>query len=260
MIVRKSTSKWVLALPLLVVLLFTLQGCVTESTGGLPDPASVSIRVQAQLDLARGYLEQGNIDRARTSLQSALAIDPRAVEAHTLLGVLYASESDTALAEEHFKFALDTDPTNSQALNNYGSFLYSQGRYEEAVSKLQLLVKDTDYRARGQAYENLGLAQIRNGDMAGAKASFNRALQLNFAQPRASLELAQIAYDEGEYAMAGEYFEGFRSYARQTARTLCLGIKLAQNTGDTDQMASYGMALNNLFPDSSEAEKCITPN
>jgi type IV pilus assembly protein PilF len=260
MMLRKSTSKRLLALPLLGVLLFTLQGCVTESSGGLPDPASVSIRVQAQLDLSRAYLEQGNIERARASLQSALEIDPRAVEALTLLGVLYAAESDYALAEQHFKLALETDPTNSQALNNYGSFLYSQGRYEEAVSRLQLLVKDTDYRARAQAFENLGLAQIKVGDMAGAKESFNRALQLNFVQPRASLELAQIAYDEGEYAIAGEYFDGFRSYARQTSRTLCLGMKLARTTGDTDQIASYTMALNNLFPDSNEAAKCVAPN
>ena len=249
-------SKWVPALPSLVVLLFTLQGCVTESSGGLPDPASVPIRVQAQLDLARAYLEQGNIDRARISLQSALEIDPRAVEAHTLLGVLYASESEYPLAEQHFKTALKIDPTNSQALNNCGSFLYARGRYQEAVTNLQLLVEDTDYRARGQAFENLGLAQIKIGDLAGAKVSFNRALQLNFAQPRASLELAQIAYDEGDYAIAGEYFDGFRSYARQTARTLCLGMKLAGTTGDTDQLASYSMALNNLFPDSNEAARC----
>jgi type IV pilus assembly protein PilF len=260
MILWKSTSKRVLALPSLVVLLCILQACVTESSGGLPDPAATPIRVQAQLDLARGYLEQGNIDRARTSLHSALEIDPRAVEAHTLLGVLYASESENALAEQYFKTALKIDPTNSQALNNYGSFLYSQGRYEEAVTSLQLLVQDTDYRARGQAFENLGLAQIKVDDMAGAKESFNRALQFNFVQPRASLELAQIAYDEGEYAIAGEYFDGYRSYARQTARTLCLGIKLARTTGDADQMASYALALNNLFPDSNEAERCVAPN
>ena len=52
------------------VLLAALVGCVTETTG-VPQPADADSRVQAQLDLARGYLEQGNTERARTAQQSA---------------------------------------------------------------------------------------------------------------------------------------------------------------------------------------------
>jgi type IV pilus assembly protein PilF len=246
-------------MPALVGLLVTLAGCVTESTGGLPDPAAPPDRVQAQLDLARGYLEQGNTERARASLNKALEIDSRAVEAHVLLAVLNAAEKEDALAERHFRIALSIDPDNSQALNNYGSFLYEQGRYEEAVGHLRKLVKDTDYRARSQAYENLGLAELRINDVTAAEESFSRALQLNYAQPRASLELAQMAYDRGNYRAASEYYDGFRSQARQTARSLCLGMKLAQQTGDTDRMASYALALNNLFPNSPEASQCVVP-
>jgi type IV pilus assembly protein PilF len=243
----------------LVCVLATLTGCVTESTGGLPDPAAAPERVQAQLDLARGYLEQGNTERARASLNKALDIDSRAVEVHVLLAVLNAAEKENALAERHFKTALNIDPDNSQALNNYGSFLYEQGRYDEAVSHLRKLVKDTDYRARSQAYENLGLAELKINDVTAAEESFNRALQLNYAQPRANLELAQMAYDRGDYRIASEYYDGFRAQARQTARSLCLGMKLSQQTGDTDRMASYALALNNLFPDSREASQCIVP-
>ena len=76
-------SRW--ANVFLVTVLVSLAGCVTESTGGLPDPAPPASRVNAQLDLARGYLEQGNMERARTSLNKALEIDSRSVEAHVLL-------------------------------------------------------------------------------------------------------------------------------------------------------------------------------
>ena len=44
--------------------------------------------------------------------------------------------------------------------------------------------------------------------------------------------------------------------ARQTPRSLCLGMKLAAKTGDSDSVASYALALNNLFPDSPEAAGC----
>jgi type IV pilus assembly protein PilF len=243
----------------LVLAALLLGGCVTQSSGGLPDPAAPSDRVQAQLDLGRGYIEQGNMERARTALNKALEIDARSVEAHVLLGVLNAAESEYGLAERHFKSALAIDPDNAQALNNYGSFLYSRARYEEAVRFLRQLVRDTDYRARSQAYENLGLAELKIGEVAAARESFSRALQLSYSQPRSSLELAEIAYDEGSYEAAYEYYDGFRSQARQTPRSLCLGMKLAQRQGDTDRMASYALALNNLYPDSPEASECVVP-
>ena len=244
---------------LLVAVLITLGGCVTESTGGLPDPAPPENRVNAQLDLARGYLEQGNTERARSSLNKALEIDSRSVEAHVLLAVLNAAESEWGLAEQHFKTALSINPRDAMALNNYGSFLYSRGRFEESVQYLNTLVQDPDYRARSQAYENLGLAQLRVNQKEAARESFSRALQLSFSQPQSSLELAQLTYDEGDISGAAGYYDSFRSLAQQTARSLCLGMKIAQAQRDSDRMASYALALNNLFPDSPEASECVVP-
>lgn len=243
----------------LAAVLITLGGCVTESTGGLPDPAPPASRVNAQLDLARGYLEQGNMERARTSLNKALEIDSRSVEAHVLLAVLNAAESEWGIAEQHFKTALSIDPKDAMALNNYGSFLFSRGRYEESVRYLSLLVQDTDYRARSQAYENLGLAQLKVNQKDAARESFNRALQLSFSQPQSSLELAQLAYEDGDIESAAGYYDAFRSLAQQSARSLCLGMKIAQVQRDSDRMASYALALNNLFPDSPEATECVVP-
>jgi type IV pilus assembly protein PilF len=240
-------------------MLITLSGCVTESTGGLPDPAPPESRVDAQLDLARGYLEQGNMERARTSLNKALEIDSRSVEAHVLLAVLYAAESEWGLAEQHFRTALSLDPMDAMALNNYGSFLFSRGRYEESVQNLSKLVQNTDYRARSQAYENLGLAQLKVNDRDGAWESFNRALQLSFSQPQSSLELSELAYDDGDIQSAAGYYDNFRALAQQNSRSLCLGMKIAQAQQELDRMASYALALNNLFPDSPEATECVVP-
>ncbi len=243
----------------LACLTLILGGCVTSRTGGLPDPAAPADRVTAQLDLARGYLEQGNTERARTSLNKALQIDPRSVEAHVLLGVLNAAESEWGLAERDFKTALSISPKDPMALNNYGSFLYSRGRYEEAVHYLRILVQDPDYRARSQAYENLGLAELKINEVEAARDSFSRSLQLSFAQPIASLELAQISYDEGDIALASTHYDAFRTLAPQSSRSLCLGMKISQRKGDFDAMASYALALNNLFPNSPEVSECVVP-
>ena len=236
-----------------------LAGCVTETTGGGPEPAATAERVQAHLDLARGYLEKRDYTRARPPLTRALEVDSRSVEALVLMAVLNEAEDDSDLAEQHYRSALRIDAGNSQALNNYGSFLYGQERYGEAAEHPRRLVKNTDYRARSQAYENLGMAELRLDNRESAKEAFNRALLLNSSQARSSLELADMAYADGDYSLAQQRYDAFRRSARQTPRSLCLGMKLGQTAGDTDQMASYALALQNLFPNSREAKECEVP-
>ena len=243
----------------LVICVLLMAGCVTTSTGGLPAPAADAQRVKAQLDLARGYLENRHLERARVPLNRALSIDSRSVEAHVLLALLNEAESDPVLAEKHYELALKYDRANSQALNNYGSFLYGQERYLESVDVLRRLVLDADYRARSQAYENLGLAELKIGESERAEEAFLRSLQLNFTQPRSSLELADIAYTDGDFVKARDFYDSFRTQARQTPRTLCLGMKIAQTSHNTNEMASYALALNNLFPESAEAKNCEVP-
>ena len=237
---------------------FGLIACITETTGGLPPPAPVEERLQAQLDLARGYLAQRDWSRARGPLANALELDPRSVETHVLYAVLYENEGEPGIAEQYYQRALKIAPNDSQALNNYGTFLYGQGRYQDALVPLRRLVKDTEYHLRAQAYENLGLTEIRLGNFDEAKAAFVRSLELNFAQSRSSLELADLHYAEGDFTTAQEYYVGYLNLSRQTARSLCLGMKLGAVAGDDDQIASYGMQLRNLHPQA--AGQCTVPN
>ena len=230
--------------------------CVTETTGGLPPPAPLEERVQAQLDLARGYLEQRDFNRAQPALLKALDIDPRHVEAHVLSAVLFHAQNEYELAEYHYQYALRIEPDNAQALNNYGTFLYSRERFDEAIVPLSRLVADTSYRARSQAFENLGLAQLRVDDVAAAEASFVRALELNFRQAGSTLELADIAFKRGDYQLAASRLLEYRTMARQTPRSLCLGVKVASELGDADQLASNELALKNMYP--AAAEQCLT--
>ncbi len=241
-------------LAILAFVSLALTGCVTETTGGLPGPAPKDTRVQAQLDLARGYIAQGDLTRARTPLDRAVEIDPNNVEVHVLTAIVYYAEGEYEIAESHYKRALRLEPGNAQALNNYGTFLYSQERYDDAVVQLAKLVKDTSYRARPQAFENLGLANLQAGNVEEAEANFQRALDLNFRLPRATLELADIAYNRGEYRAAAARLLEYKTMAQQNARSLCLGVKVGTALGDADQVASNALALKNLFPD--QADQC----
>lgn len=240
---------------LALVMLGSAAGCVTETTGGLPAPAEAEARVQAQLDLARGYIEQRNMMRARTSLNRALEIDPAHVETRVLYAVVLESENEYELAEDNYRAALRAEPANAQALNNYGRFLYGRQRYAEAIDVLSVLVQDTGYRARAQAFENLGLALIAAQRGEEAHAAFTRSLELNFRQPRSSLELAAIELARGNYDTAQSQLISFRTYARQTPRSLCLGIQINRALGNADEVASNTLALKNLYPE--QAAQCL---
>ena len=242
-------------LVMLALIVGVVAGCVTETSGGLPAPADAEQRVQAQLDLARGYIEQRNMARAKTSLTRALEIDPGHVETRILYAVVLESENEYELAEQNYRAALQREPANAQALNNYGRFLYGRARYVEAVDVLSVLVKDTGYRARAQAFENLGLALIAAERSAEAHSAFTRALELNFRQPRSNLELAAIELARGNYQTAQSQLISFRTYARQTPRSLCLGIQINRALGNADEVASNTLALKNLYPE--QASQCL---
>lgn len=233
-----------------------LTGCVTESTGG-SKPAPPGEQLRAHLDLARGYLEKRDWNRAREPLERALQIDPRSAEAHTLMAVLYQAQKEPDRAEQYYRQALRYDPSNAMALNNYGSFLYSRGRFEEALGPLRRLVENPDYRERAQAYENLGFAELRVGNEERAGVAFERALSFGSVLPRSGMELARLAFESGDYSAARTYYDMYRGRARRTPANLCLGLRLARVAGDENQQASHEIALRNLFPDSAEAKRCI---
>ena len=233
-----------------------LGGCVTTVTGNGIEEASEEARVKAQIDLARGYLAENNFQRARRPLERALEIDSRSVEAHVLKAIIHQREDEVALAEKHYKLALRFDPNDAQALNNYGGFLYSQGRVKAALVPLRKSVKDTAYSARAQAFVNLGLVEASLENIDGARSAFERSLMLNSQQPRPHLELADIYFTQGNVLRAADHYGQFRIGARQTARSLCLGVRIATALELPDEQSSLRLALKNLYPGSEEARTC----
>jgi type IV pilus assembly protein PilF len=249
----RSLVQWQLPTIVLALLLgLSLTGCVTTIEGGSPQPAPQAQRVQAQLALARGYMEEGDWQNARVPLERALTIDPRSSDAHVLFALVYQAEGASDRAEEHYRRALRLDRNSSLALNNYGSFLYVQSRYGEARQMLVRVVEDSSYPARPQALENLALTELALGEVDRAEDAFRRALRLNPDLPQAHLELAEIQFARGNHAAAVTHFETHRRLARHTPRSLWLAIRLFGAMNDLDAVASYVLQLRNLFPGSEE--------
>lgn len=229
-----------------------LNGCVTTVEGGPQPAASTENRLQAQLALARGYIEADDWQLARRTLERALEIDSRSSEVHTWFALVYEAEGDVSHAEDHYRRALRLDRNNSQALNNYGRYLYQQERYREARQILQRAVEDTSYNARPRAYENLGMTELAMGDTEAARDAFRRALALNPNLANAHLELANISLEDGNNARAREHFTAFRNLENQSPRSLWIGVQLYRALNDMDMASSFALQLRNLYPGSEE--------
>jgi len=234
------------------VLLFGLVGCATAPPTGPHEAGTPQERLRAHLDLAEGYLETGDLDRAKRPLDRADQIDSRSWEAQSLRARILAMQGDVDLAERHFRQAVRFGPNEPRVRNDFGVFLYDLGRYGEAVEQLSRAVADPGNPHRAVAYENLGMANLRLDARTEARNAFNRAIMLRERMPVSLLELAELAYQDSDYAQAATYFERYRAMARQTPRSLWLGIRLARVFDNPDAEASYALQLRNLYPTSAE--------
>ena len=120
---------------LLLVLTGLLAGCVSSGT---VDPLKTDQGRReardAYIQLGIGYLQQGAAGRAKTPLRKALEIDPRSADAHAALALVFQTEMENDLADKHYREALSARK-DARILNNYGSFLFEQKRYAEAMER-----------------------------------------------------------------------------------------------------------------------------
>ncbi|MDH0648785.1 type IV pilus biogenesis/stability protein PilW [Pseudomonas sp. GD03858] len=245
------------ALPILTLLL--LAGCVS---GGASDPlASRQGREdagRAYVQLGLGYLQQGLTEQAKAPLSKALALDGRDADAHAALALVFQAEDEPALASQHFQKALAVRSDDTRIRNNYGSFLYAQGRFGEAQAMFRQAAADTLYPERSRVYENLGLTALKLGQGEQAREYLEKALRLNQRQPKALLEMAELSYENRHYVPARDYYDRFSQLSDQDARSLLLGTRLARALDDQGNAARLGRQLQRLYPGTPEYQQYLS--
>ena len=243
---------------LLVVLVFlALPACVTTTSGGFTPEASDEDALDDYIQLAVAYYEANDMAGARRHINKALAIHNRSFEVYNILALVHQREGDLDLADEVFQRAVRLDGSNSRARNNYAAFLFAQQRYEDAYEQLAIVAGDTTYEGRAIAFENLGRSALRMGNIEAAANAFQRALQLNGNLYVSTLELAQIRFDQGDYAGARTLYNQYLTTKEfysipHTARSLWIGIQVEGHYQNTDVVDGFVRLLTALFQDSPE--------
>lgn len=249
---KKSMLKQSLSAGFLLLLLTACGGA------SKPDPDNLASgnrakAAEARLQAASGYLDAGQLDRAKFHLEKALAHDPKNANVQSTLGYYYSLVGETEQAEQHFERALRLDGKNTGVLDLYGVYLCRQGKFSKAQDLFERAIAIPSNPRMASVLENAGLCAQRAKADDKAIEYFRRALQHNPKQPNALLEIANHELQQQRYERAKGYWDRFKEVGRDSSRSLWIGIQLAHALRDKDTVASLGLKLERLFPDSDEA-------
>ncbi|MCV6627603.1 MAG: tetratricopeptide repeat protein, partial [Cellvibrionaceae bacterium] len=136
--------------------------------------------------------------------------------------------------------------------NNYGSFLYKQKRYREALVQFSKASTDLEYDRRALAFSNVGRCQAELGDYNAAETAFARAITLDPNSPGPYYALARIAKEKREYQAALQLLSQYHSLRPATPPSLDMQIQIARALGDKNLEASAMLKLKNIYPNSRQ--------
>jgi type IV pilus assembly protein PilF len=242
---------WVVIIALVVV------GCTPGGTKTSDDRTAY----EAYSRLGFEYLQAGDTANAKISFNRSLELRSGYAEAYNGLALTFQLEGDDQLAEDYFRKATKLEPSSAMMHNNFGAFLFSKGRFQEACVELARATEDPFYHLRAQAFENLGRCYQNINRIDAAKHAFKRALQVSSSgRPVSLVELADINLVENDLIEAEKNFNRFLVFVenRQVehyAKSLWVGIRISRQTNNYNRAAAYALILKNLYPDSEEYQQ-----
>ncbi len=235
--------------------LLSLSSCAQKLVNENLDKSEAAKRyIQAAL----AYLEEGHTRKAFLHLQKSESFEKKSVDLFNAYALLYRAEGDERKEETYYKKALGESRNDARTKNNYGSFLCFHDEPEKGVRLLEEATSDYEYPGRAEAFVNKGLCELNLGKKVEAEDSFQQALRLNTSSLRPHLELATLYLEKNDARAANMYYQQYLRQAPQhTARTLWLGIRLAEQRNDSNTVSSYSLQLQKMFPNSKEYKEYL---
>jgi len=172
-------------------------------------------RLNQQFQSAVAQYDAGHLPEAAAQLENLLHETPESFEVHELLGLVYAGESQDALAQQHLEKAVRLKPDSAAARTNLATNLVHMGMLEPAQEQLK---KAVALEPRNfDANHNLGELYVRMSKLPEAVPFLKEAQRI---QPS--------SYDNG-YDLALAYlFTGHPPQARQLVQGLLQGKNTAE--------------------------------
>lgn len=253
-----STTGWKLAV--LALGLLAIGGCSTQ-TKRLPDGDMPAVQgkgpAAVYLDLARAYLEQGQLTTAAQRAQRAVEVEPSNVEAHILLGVAQSRLGMMDAAEQSLKKAHSLSPDDPYASNALGTLYCGNNRYADAQAQFDAAIAAPRNQMPWIAMTNAGICLRDQGKTSQATDYLQRALQANPRFGPALLALARLNFTKGDKDRARTYVNRYFEVSAPDAESLWLAYQIESASGNKKSADSYAQLLKTRFPDAPQTYRLL---
>jgi type IV pilus assembly protein PilF len=229
--------------------LLALAGCAATTQRNHLEQEAAADNVQ----LGVAYMNQGDLQLAKTKLDRALSQDPGNPDVHSARGMLFARMGDHAKADDEFRTALREAPHNPEVQNNYAVYLCANGHTDEGVKRFLEAAHNALYPTPQDAYVNAGVCLNAAKRYDEAAANFNQALLLRPNYAEAAFQLATLEFDRGNLAAARSRIDTFVGTYDATPDLLLLGVRVTRAQHDQIAAQRYSRRLQLDFPASQQA-------
>lgn len=199
-------------------------------------------------------MAQGDLPGARRAAQQAVKLAPDSAMAHTLLALVEDRSGNAANAGRHYLRAAELAPTQGAMLNNYGTWLCSQGRQLESLGWFDRALADRTYASPAAALANGGACAHRAGDDRRAAPYLARAIEIDPVNPVALGVMAELEFRAGNAFRARAFSQRRLAAAPADAAALMLASQIEEKLGDKKASARYVQQLREEFPAAPETE------
>lgn len=235
---------------LLLLLSFMLLACATGKSSQKSPPRDI----QAHLDLASSHLTD---EEPRKSLRQLLPLQDRAdsyPEYHFLLGATYSAMDNCTKAIQHLEEAVQLRPDFGEAFNNLGQAQVACQEYSRAENSFQkALDLDTYLTPEYPAYNLSRLYQEQSQQEKALKFA-KKAVELNWRYLPAYNQLVDIQLKRGQREKATKWL---RQAAEAFPDNVSLLFRLAENElrlGNTEKAKFWLQRILEVEKDSSTAQ------
>lgn len=237
-----------------------VSGCASQNpaTGAGTDLATASDETDSQkrakirLELASGYLDQGQASIALDEVKLAIAADPSSADAYNLRGLIYMRLNDFGLARDSFIRGIALNPRDGNILHNLGWLTCQEARYAEALLTLDKALAIPGYVGQAKSHLAKGICLLRSGDARQAENSFLRSFELDAGNPITTFNLANLLYKRNDLVRSQFYIRRLNNNEYVNAESLWLAAKIEKKLGNQSGVALFSDRLKKQFPTSKE--------
>ena len=234
-----------------ILFLVFISGC--SSSGDTKDGPNFKKAAEINIQLGSRYLEQGNLQLAKTKLTKALQQDPDNALAHSTMALLLEKVGQYEEIDEYYNEAISLDPINSDIKNNFGTYLCNRARYDEARKQFNAALNDPYYKTPIVAMINAGKCEIKSKNYKAAEKLLRKALRINSQSVSALYFMGELGIKSQRYLMTRAYIQRYHAVAQASPQSLWIQIQAENALGDKQALKELYKKMNKNFPDSDEA-------